>query len=106
MTKVSFATYITVQKTKYILGNFLLQRMFVLSSESLFESAITQINALGLLRRAWFGGKAGIVARFTERAAQLVEEKQILIIQNLKSAVSNEGEDNLARSLLNGKPSS
>ena len=103
MTKVSFATYITVQKSKYILGNFLLQRMFVLSSESLFESAITQINALGLLRRAWFGGKAGIVARFTERAAQLVEEKQILIIQNLKSAVSNEGEDNLARSLLNGK---
>ena len=27
--------------------------MLVLSSESLFESAITQINALGLLRRAW-----------------------------------------------------
>ena len=77
--------------------------MLVLSSESLFESAITQINALGLLRRAWFGGKAGIVARFTQRAAQLVEEKQILIIQNLKSAISNEGEDNLARSLLNGK---
>lgn len=84
-------------------GNFLLQRMLVLSSESLFESAITQINALGLLRRAWFGGKAGIVARFTERAAQLVEEKQILIIQNLKSAISNEGEENLARSLLNGQ---
>ena len=81
------------------LGNFILQRLLVLSNEELFEAVIKQMNALGLLKQAWINNKGGVLARFAERAGNLSEEKQLLVIENLKSAVCIQSE-NLAESLL------
>ena len=62
------------------LGNFILQRLLVLSNEELFEAVIKQMNALGLLKQAWINNKGGVLARFAERAGNLSEEKQLLVV--------------------------
>jgi len=80
-------------------GNFLLQRMLVLSTDELFEAIIKQINALGLLKQAWVNNKGGVLARFAERAGGLSEEKQVSVIDHLKSAVCIE-QPNVAHGLL------
>ena len=81
------------------LGNFLLQRTLVLSTDELFEAIIKQMNALGLLKQAWINNKGGVLARFAERASSLSEEKQLTVVENLKAAVCIE-QTNLAQGLL------
>ena len=73
--------------------------MLVLSTDDLFEAIIKQINALGLLKQAWVNNKGGVLARFAERAGGLSEEKQVSVIDHLKSAVCIE-QPNVAQGLL------
>lgn len=80
-------------------GNFLLQRVLLLSSETLFENIIKQMTALGLLKQAWINNKGGVLARFSERAIELTEDKQTTVIESLKNAVCIQN-PNFAHSLL------
>jgi len=51
----------------------------------------------------YISDKGGVLARFAERAKELSEEKQIQIIENIKTAVciqNKEIKPNMARSLL------
>ena len=82
-----------------LLGNFLLQRLIIMSSDQLFELIFKQLVIRGSLKQAWTNNKAGILARIAERAISLSEDVQTQVIGDLKMSVCVSN-TNIATALL------